>query len=278
MPELPEVETVKRILEPQLHGRRITELTVNRPEVLAHPAADLFSDSVRSAVIKGMGRRGKYLLIYLSNDCTVIIHLRMTGRLLLTPADYAVEPHTHIIFHLDSNEELRYIDVRRFGRFWLAKPGEPDTSCGIHTLGIEAVDTGFTSAYLQEKLGNRRLSIKQGLLDQTIVAGLGNIYADEALFAAGIHPCRPAGQLQKQEWQALAEAIPQILEQAIINDEMTAGEYLAGGGKEYRNGAFFCVYGREGKECPRCKTWIERTRIAGRSSYYCPYCQPVGGQ
>ncbi|MGL5435485.1 MAG: bifunctional DNA-formamidopyrimidine glycosylase/DNA-(apurinic or apyrimidinic site) lyase [Lachnospiraceae bacterium] len=276
MPELPEVETIKRILTPQLCGRSIAELTINRPEVLAHPSPDIFCHSVQSAAIKELERHGKYLLIGLDNDCTIIIHLRMTGQLLCTPADYPPEKHTHVIFHLDNGQELRYIDVRRFGRLWLKRADSPDTFSGIHRLGIEAFDDRFNASYLQKTLGNRHITIKQGLLDQTVIAGLGNIYTDEALFAAKLNPCLPVSKMREQEWQALAIAILQVLEQAIANNNMTEEEYLAGGGKEYRNTPFFLIYGREGKGCPYCGTLIERVKIAGRSSFYCPKCQPKG--
>lgn len=276
MPELPEVETVKRILSPQLCGRIVDGLTVNRPEVLAHPGAARVCAAVQSAAIVALGRRGKYLSIHLDGGDALIVHLRMTGQLLVTPADYPEKPHTHVVFHLDNGRELRFIDTRRFGRIWLKGAQEEDTFTGIHKLGPEPFDAACCAAYLERVFGGRRLTVKQALLDQTVIAGIGNIYADETLFAAKLHPARSALSLRKAEWKRLAKTIPEVLAKAIADNETTADEYLAGEGKEYRNTPFLQVYGRVGKPCLRCGTAVESMRIAGRGSSYCPRCQKVG--
>lgn len=273
MPELPEVETVKRILEPQLKGRMVTEVTLNRPDIIAHPSPEAFRQVVSGARIKGMGRRGKFLLVLLENGCTVIVHLRMTGQLLVAPPDLPKEKHTHVIIGMDDGMELRYVDARRFGRFWLIGDGEQDTYSGISRLGPEPFDPDLNSAYLQQKLKNRRRSIKECLLDQSVVAGIGNIYGDEILFAAGIYPGCPACSLTGAQWDKLTAAIPEILKKGIEDNHMTAEEYLAGQGKEYRNESFFQVYGHGGDPCPRCKMPLEHMMLAGRSSCYCPRCQ-----
>lgn len=276
MPELPEVETVKRILAPQLCGRRVVKLTVVRPEVLAYPELAAFCRGVESAAVTGMGRRGKFLLVYLEGGAHMVIHLRMTGQLLVTPAADPLLPHTHVRFRLDDGSELRFADTRRFGRLWLIGKGEEDTVSGIQRLGVEPLGGGLTAAVLSNGLGKRRLSVKQGLLDQSVVAGIGNIYADEVLFAAGISPFRPAAELTGADWQRLAEKIPAVLEWAVASNVMTPEEYLAGEGKNYRS-AYFRVYGREGEPCPRCGQSIRRARLAGRSSFYCPSCQGETG-
>lgn len=277
MPELPEVETVKRILSPQICGHYITGVTVSRLEVLAHPTVDEFNNLTKLAVIQRVERLGKYLIICLANGCSILVHLRMTGQLLCTPAEYPVKPHTHVVFQLDNTQELRFTDVRRFGRIWLKRAEEQDTFSGIHKLGVEPFDKAFGREYLKSKLGNRRISIKQGLLDQTVIAGLGNIYADEALFMAGISPNRSSAEMKEADWQALTNAIPQILVKAIANNDMSEMEYLFSEGKEYRNSNFLEVYGRAGEPCRHCSTPIKRIKIGGRSSFYCSQCQKGEG-
>lgn len=211
MPELPEVETVRRILEPQLAGRTILSLTVNRPEIIEHPAAEAFAGFVTGAKICGMGRRGKFLSLRLDSGDTVWLHLRMTGQFLVTPPDFPTEKHTHIVFRLDNGMELRFIDTRRFGRFWLLHEWENDTCTGIEKLGPEPFDSCLTADWLQEKIGKRRKSIKECLLDQSVIAGIGNIYGDEILFAARLCPSRPACSLNSREWRMLVSTIPSIL-------------------------------------------------------------------
>ncbi len=276
MPELPEVETVKRILEPQLAGRRITEVTVRRKDVIARPDAEAFARQVAGAAVTGMGRRGKFLTICLGERGTLVLHLRMTGQLLVTPGDFPVEKHTHLLFQLDNGTQLRFIDTRRFGRFWLIGEGEENCFSGVGKLGPEPFDQALSADYLRERLGKSRRAIKECLLDQSVVAGIGNIYGDEILFAAGLHPGRQAASLSEAEWLALSRAVPRIMSEGIRNDRMTAGEYLAGGGKEYRNGKFWKVYGREGEPCPRCGAALERLTLSGRGSCFCPCCQRRG--
>lgn len=272
MPELPEVETVKRVLEPQLRARRITALTAARPNVLARPALPEFRRGSEGAVIQELGRRGKFLQIYLDNGTVIILHLRMTGHLVCVPADFPVKAHTHVTFGLDSGSELRFIDVRRFGRFWLKRAGEEDDFSGMDKLGLEPFDEGFDADYLERKLSGRRITVKQGLLDQTVLAGIGNIYSDEVLFSTKIDPRRPVPELQKNEWRKLAEAIPRVLELAIEGNAVTPEEYLECEEGEYKHNDFY-VYGREKEICRLCGEPIKRVKIAGRSSFYCPRCQ-----
>lgn len=272
MPELPEVETVRRVLSPQLLGRIITGVIAVTPKVLAHPPLDTFCRAVESSVISGLGRRGKFLSLHMADGSEVIVHLRMTGQLVCVPADFPQRPHTHVIFRLDNDEELRFIDTRRFGRLWLRVTGESDTFSGVHRLGLEPFDEGFSADYLRQKLSGRRVTIKQALLDQTVVAGVGNIYADETLFASKLNPSLLTRDVTENGWQILAKVIPQILEKAIADNAVSAAEYLAGEGKRYRN-YNFSVYGREGEGCLRCGTAIIRIKLAGRSSFFCPECQ-----
>lgn len=274
MPELPDVETIKRVLEPQVKGLTITAVTVNRPEVVSHPTAEEFCQALTGRMISAMARRGKFLIVLLDSGGYFVLHLRMTGCLLLSPADYPAEKHTHIVFHLSSGDELRFSDTRRFGRFWLFRKGETDTYSGIDKLGLEPFDDGLTANYLQERLGNRKKAVKECLLDQNVIAGIGNIYSDEILFTSGIHPAKPAKELTYSEWERLAAVIPERLCYFIDKNAITPEEYLKGKGSDYRNTPFLQVYGHGGEPCPNCGAALCRISIGGRSSVYCPKCQP----
>lgn len=276
MPELPEVETVRRVLEPQIAGRTIEKMTLRRPEIIAHPSVDLFSSGVVNQTISGLSRRGKFLVMEFRNGGRMVLHLRMTGCLLLTPAEYPEEKHTHILFALNSGSELRFSDVRRFGRFWYIFPGEQDTFSGIHKLGIEPLNPcgePLTAACLKKIFGRRKKTIKECLMDQSALAGIGNIYADEILFAAGICPRRPARSLRQREWKTLSWKIPERLRYFIDKNDITPGDYLSGRGRDYRNTPFLQVYGRAGLPCPVCRSALCREVLGGRSSVFCPNCQ-----
>ncbi len=273
MPELPEVETIKRVIEPQIHGLTIENVTVKRPEVTAYPAADEFCRRLTGQTVSHMTRRGKFLVIQLNSNDRIILHLRMTGCLLLTPADYPEEKHTHVIFRLNNGKELRFSDTRRFGRLWLLKNGEADTYSGIEKLGAEPLDKQLTAEYLNTHLGKRKKAVKECLLDQSIIAGIGNIYSDEILFTAGIYPSRPANSLNMEEWERLAVAIPEQISYFIEVNKITPEEYLETKGQDYRNTPFLQVYGQEGKPCPKCGEMLCRIVVGGRGSVYCPVCQ-----
>ena len=273
MPELPEVETIKRVIEPQIQGLTIENVTVKRPEVTAYPTADEFCSLLTGQTVSHMARRGKFLVIQLNSNDRIILHLRMTGCLLVTPADYPEEKHTHVIFSLNNGKELRFFDTRRFGRFWLLKNGEADTYSGIEKLGAEPTDKLLTARYLNTHLGKRKRAVKECLLEQNIIAGIGNIYSDEILFTAGIYPARPANTLNPGEWKRLAAVIPDRISYYIETNSITAEEYLKTGGKEYRNTPFLQVYGHEGDPCPACGNILCREVIGGRGSVFCPVCQ-----
>ena len=273
MPELPEVETIKRILEPQLTGRGIVRVHILQAKVIAYPEAEEFAAHLTRHCIRGMTRRGKFLQLMLESGDRLCLHLRMTGQLLVTPADHPEEKHTHLVLELSDGKQLRYLDQRRFGRFWLLPGGEADTVTGMEKLGLEPDDPALTAEWLRGKLGRRDRAIKELLLDQSIVCGIGNIYSDEILFACGIAPDRSGRSLSGQEWTRLAETIPAIIAWGIETNAMTAEEYLAGKGKEYRNTPDLRVYGRGGKPCVNCGTPLVCRRIGSRSSCSCPDCQ-----
>lgn len=273
MPELPEVETIRRIIEPQIKGRQILSICVENAQVIASPDTESFCRRLKGCTFSGMGRRGKFLQFYLDNGDRMILHLRMTGQLLITPRDYPKEKHTHLILDLSGEQQLRYIDVRRFGRFWLFEKDEKDDYTGMDRLGPEPDDPGITAAYLMKKLSGTNKPIKEALHDQSIITGIGNIYSDEILFAARINPQTRCSDLDTNDWQRLSEEIPAVIRWGIDANRMTPEEYLAGKGKEYRNTSGLKVYGRAGSPCIVCGNLLKKTVIGGRSSCWCSNCQ-----
>lgn len=273
MPELPEVETIKKIIEPQIKGQKILSVDVRNAQIIAYPKMDMFHDSLENKTVTGMSRRGKFLSIDLDGGDKVYLHLRMTGQLLVTPKDYPLEKHTHLIMELSGGCQIRYIDVRRFGRFWYLKDGEDISITGMDKLGVEPTSRKLTAEYLKSSVGKRKKPIKEVLHDQSIVAGIGNIYSDEILYAAQIYPGKKCAELSDDEWERLAEQIPEIIRWGIKANKMTAKEYLAGQGKEYRNTPHLKAYGHAGKECPVCGAVFEKITVGGRNSTFCPECQ-----
>lgn len=273
MPELPEVETIRRVLEPQIIKQTILRVEARHPQVIAGIPPETFCAGVRKRRITGTGRRGKFLTLLLDNGGRIVLHLRMTGCLLVEPAGCEPEKYTHLIFHLENGTELRFSDMRRFGRFWLIRAGEEDTVSGIHKLGYEPFDARLTPDYLQKMLGGRKKTVKQCLLDQSIIAGIGNIYSDEILFRAHIHPARKACSLTDAELACLAALIPQTLSYYIEKNAISPEDYLASKGQDYRNTPYLSVYGHSGEPCPACGAVLKRVVIGGRSSVCCPQCQ-----
>lgn len=286
MPELPEVETIRRTLAPLLIGRRVEGVTVRSPHCLAGPAAPAagpaegpaaWAEFLKGRTFAGLERRGKYLIARLDRGL-LVVHLRMTGRLVYY-GDGAPEPdrHTHVIISLEGGGELRFWDQRKFGRLYLypdggAAEGDAAGSAGMVRLGPEPLADGFTPERLAAALAGRRARIKALLLDQRVVAGLGNIYADEALFLAGVHPDREAGSLSAEEVRRLWEAIRAVLAAAIAHRGTTFSDYRDGLGAAGEFAPLLNVYRREGQPCRRCGATIVRLR-GGRSTRLCPGCQ-----
>ena len=273
VPELPEVETVRRVLAPQLAGRKILGVDVCNVQVVAYPDVESFAQRLAGQVINGMRRRGKFLVIMLSSGDDVVLHLRMTGSLLLVPLDYTLEKHTHLVISLDCGDRLCFTDPRRFGRFWLVQSGAEDLVSGIHRLGLEPFDSFLTGDYLRSSFGKSRKAIKSCLLMQDVVAGIGNIYSDEILFKAGISPLRAACSLNDVEWRTLAAAIHERLAYYVGKNDISPADYLSGGGRDYRNTPYLNVYGHAGKPCPLCGEPLYRAVVGGRSSVFCRNCQ-----
>ena len=273
MPEMPEVETIKRIVEPQIVGLSIDSVITNHSQVIAYPDMYRFEQKMSGQTVNRMSRRGKYLTIHFNSGDSLVLHLRMTGQLLVTPSDYPMENHTHLIFNLSNGGQIRYIDVRRLGRFWLFDKNEIDDKSGQEKLGIEPLDDKLTASYLFARLGERKRPIKEILNEQSVIAGIGNIYSDEILYAAGIYPGKKCSDLSDKEWERLVLKIKEILNNSIETNRMSPQEYLEGKGKEYRNMPDLKVYGQKGKTCKNCGFIIEKIVIGGRSSCYCPRCQ-----
>ena len=273
MPELPEVETVRRILEPQLAGRTVVAVQINKP-VIAHPAEKIFRGALVGKTFADTARRGKFLIMNFTDGSRLVVHLRMTGCLLVTPPDYPAEPHTHVTIALTGGGELRFVDARRFGRMWLICKDEEDIYSGAGKLGLEPADAALTADVLKNAFGKRGLPLKTALLDQTVVAGIGNIYSDEICFAAGLRPDRAAKTLTDAEWEAVCEKIRAVIGDTVeVMNEVSADEYLRGKGHDYRRKPTFLVYGREGKPCVVCGATLVGKAIGGRSSCFCERCQ-----
>lgn len=274
MPELPEVETVVRSLEKHLAGKTITDITIYLPKVIRYNDQEEFS-----AILKGkqfakkLGRRGKYLLLHLDQGYSIVVHLRMTGRLVYCSAGEPAGKYTHVIFHLNQQDQLRFADMRQFGRIYLVKTAEINELPGLKDLGIEPFDQTFTREFLKKQLKRRRTRIKPLLLDQTFIAGLGNIYADEALHLARIHPERLAIDLTPREVSRLHLAIIEVLSNGIKYRGTSFRDYVDGEGQPGSFQNQLKVYNRETEPCTKCGTMIIRKKVAGRSSYYCPNCQ-----
>ena len=272
MPELPEIETVRRTVGPQIVGAGIASVKIGREKIVGHPSADEFVSSVTGRTFVSHSRRGKALILGLDSG-RIVIRFGMTGQLIVTPPGYPEEKHTHAVFSLDDGRELRYIDPRVFGRIWYIPEGEEDTFSGIGRLGLEPDDPDMDWRYLRDRLGKRTVPIKEALLDQSVVAGIGNIWGDEILFRCRICPERPCQDLRPKDWRDLAARIPEVMEFGIEKNTITPEEYLEGKGRRYYDIYYLEAYGHEGDPCPRCGTAMVRTAVGGRSSYWCPCCQ-----
>lgn len=273
MPELPEVETVRRTLEPKIKGLKFTAVELQMPKVIKTPDPDQFKEFILEKKIMKMSRRGKYLLIHLSEKFVLLVHLRMTGRLTYAENDEPAAKHTHVIFTLSNGCQLRFCDTRQFGRLWLVHETELAELSGFKDLGVEPLSDQFTRDYLKKELRRRHTRIKPLLLDQTFIAGLGNIYTDEALHRARINPERLCTTLTPHEIARLYQAIREVLAEGIENRGTTVRDYIDGDGRAGSFQELLRVYSREGESCPLCHKAIVRKKVGGRSSYYCPHCQ-----
>jgi formamidopyrimidine-DNA glycosylase len=275
MPELPEVETVRARLAPALTGRRFARVQIDDPRLVrpyepAEVAAELEGERVAA-----VERRGKYLIVRFESERVLLIHLRMTGSLRHGGGGLQDDPHRRAVVRLDDGSDVAYRDVRRFGTWLVLEPGELEPYLA-ERVGEEPLDALFTAARLGERLAGRRAPVKAALLDQRTLAGLGNIYVDEALWRARVHPLRPAESLDRDDLRRLHRGIRAALEQGIARQGSTLRDYALPDGASGSMQHEFKVYGREGEPCDRCGTPIAKTRIAGRGTWYCPTCQAAG--
>ena len=272
MPELPEVETIRRGLEARVIGRTITAVYIppdkGRPvPVIKGIDEAAFREGVAGARIEGVSRRGKYLALHLDTGRLLVVHLRMTGALLFPEAP--ADPYVRAVFSLDDASEMRFSDLRKFGGLWLVD----DLSQVTSDLGPEPLNEGFTSAVVAAAVANRRAPVKSIILDQRRVAGIGNIYADEACFAAGIDPRRLGAGLTEDETRALHAAIRDVLLAGVDHGGASFRDYRNTGGNVGSMQNHVKVFRRTGKPCYVCATPIERVKVGGRSTHYCPTCQ-----
>jgi formamidopyrimidine-DNA glycosylase len=274
MPELPEVETIRRQLAPALEGRVLERLEVLDPRWCEPAPPDEVADAVAGRVIESLGRRGKYLILELEDDVHLVMHLRMTGNLLLVSGQDPEPPYVRVRLLLDDGNRLVFSDVRRFGTGVVLLGSEARDAYFAARLGVEPLGPDFTADALRALARGRRAPVKAFLLTQERIAGVGNIYADEALFRARIHPLRPVGTLRRGQLESLREAIVETLEEGIDARGATIDDFRNADGA---SGAFqdrFLAYGREGEPCVRCGTPIRKLRAAGRGTYVCERCQP----
>jgi formamidopyrimidine-DNA glycosylase len=270
MPELPEVETTRRGLIPHVVGRTIEDVVV-RNRNLRWPVPRDLGDRLRGERVLDIRRRGKYLLFDVPTG-HLIVHLGMSGRLSLVSPEQPARAHDHVDLQLEGRKAVRLTDPRRFGAMlWVRGPAERHAL--LRGLGIEPLEAGFDGGGLQRLARGRRVAVKHFLMNARVVTGVGNIYASEALFRAGIHPLRSVARISRGRWDRLAAAVQETLESALAAGGTTLRDYASLEGRPGEFGTQCAVYGREGQPCPRCGTPIRALRQGQRSTFYCPGCQ-----
>ncbi len=271
MPELPEVETVKNELAPHIVGRTVTDVTLFWEGIVRQPSVAEFCSRLIGQKITGLGRRGKYLLVRLNGGDWLIIHLKMSGALIISPDSAEPPRFTRAIIHLDNGSQIFFRDPRKFGLMRLVR----DTDSIVGGLGPEPLEPGFTSQLLAQRLSKRSAPIKALLCDQKVIAGIGNMYADEALFLARIHPMRAGGSLSQEEIRRLHRAIRKVLRAGIENKGASIENYIRPDGSAGTAHTKFRVARQPGEPCSHCRTPIERITVRSRGTYFCPKCQPL---
>lgn len=273
MPELPEVETIVRKLREKLIGLQIGELKIFLKKCIQGSCVS-FKKNLAGRKISTIERRGKYITIHLDNDQVIVIHLRMTGSLRFLPSNAPLDKHTHLLITFQSSAwQLRFVDQRQFGRLCLVKKEKNGDLHILEKLGPEPLQVNRRK--FRQMINGKRRIIKSLLLDQTFIAGIGNIYADEVLYRTGIHPRQGPEFLPPQKIEALLKNLQDLLRQAIQKRGTSVRTYVDAQGGPGGFQKYLMVYGREGEKCPKCKAIIIREKIAGRSTYYCPCCQPL---
>lgn len=274
MPELPEVETICRSLRDHVVGRTLAEVEVQLSRLIKWPTPEDFRSVLAGRTIEALERRAKYLLFQLSGDWVLVVHLRMTGRLYYRAVNSPATGSPRVVFHFLSGDALEYYDTRTLGTLYLLQQNELNRIYGLSSLGPEPLTADFTTEYMSTGLARRKGKIKSVLLDQKFIGGLGNIYVDESLARAGVHPETRAHELTLPEVIKLHEAINYVIDKGICGNGTTFRDYLDGVGNkgEFQND--LCVYGRKNMPCPACGTPIARKEVGGRGTHFCPHCQP----
>ncbi len=268
MPELPEVEVIRRGIAPRLKGRRIIRVA-GSGLAMRHLPTDAEITAIIGSTITNIRRRAKYIIIELDCDLSLILHLGMTGRIGIMPGQTPPVRHDHLRIDLENGRELRLNDSRRFGGVWICTPGERTRL--FAPLGPEPLTAAFSAAYMDKLSQGRRRAIKNLLMDNHVVVGIGNIYASEALFAAGIHPARASDKVSTREWRALVAASKEVLRAGIKNGGATISDYRNSDGMPGYFQNRLMVYGRD--QCGRCGKKVKRIILGGRASFFCPQCQ-----
>jgi formamidopyrimidine-DNA glycosylase len=270
MPELPEVETTRRGLEPHVVGRRIRDVIVRNPN-LRWPVPRDLSRRLRGNKVAAIRRRGKYLLFEIDGG-HLLVHLGMSGRLTMVPEELPARKHDHVDVRFEGSKALRLTDPRRFGAMlWLG--GAAERHALLKDLGLEPLEAAFNGKALFERARGRKVAVKLFLMNSHVVTGVGNIYANEALFRAGVHPLRAAGKISRARWDRIADAVRATLTRAVEKGGTTLRDFASADGAPGHFRPECAVYGREGKPCVKCRTPIKAIRQGQRSTFYCPRCQ-----
>ena len=272
MPELPEVEIIRRQLQKELTGARIASCEVGLLRLVTHPTPLGYRRGLKGRRIEGIGRRGKYLIFALDGERELVVHLGMTGSLVLARPGEERPRHTHVVFHLEDGRDLLFVDPRTFGETALLRKGDRRPLRGLHAMGPEPLEDCFSCEALEDSLRGR-CRVKSALLDQSRIAGIGNIYADETLHRAGVNPLRRLDELDRGDVESIHSALREVLSEAISRGGSSVSDYVDLRGERGSFQQSHRVYRREGERCPACGATIRRETVSGRSTYFCPACQ-----
>ena len=275
MPELPEVETVKEALNQTVKGQTIKEIELRYEPMIKNMSADEFKEKLINQTIQAVSRRGKYLVFHF-DDYQLLSHLRMEGKYFYVDSDFELNPHVHVIFTLENGKRLLYQDTRKFGTYHLYdKAIDLETTAPFQVLGLEPFATEFTPSYVKEKIQNKKKPIKSLLLDQTIVCGLGNIYVDEVLYRARLHPLTSSSELTDKDIENVVKYTVEVLARAIELGGTTIRTFSSSHGVSGTFQNELLVHQRKGENCYECHTPIEKIKVGGRGTYFCPTCQKL---
>ena len=272
MPELPEVETVVQGLKRKILNKTIQKVSIYYDKIIEYPSTEEFSEKIQNQTIHDIKRYGKWIIFILDTDY-LLSHLRMEGKYFIKEKNAIHNKHEHVTFLFTNNEELRYHDVRKFGKMLLIPKDKIAKIGPLKEMGKEPWDKTLTNTYLEEKLKKKSIPIKSSLLDQSIIVGIGNIYADEILFSSNINPLKKSNTLTSKERQAIINNTRKILEKAIEKGGTTIRSYTSVNGVHGLFQQELSVHGKENQPCPICKSKILKIKVAGRGTYYCPHCQ-----